>query len=167
VKNRIERLMPMVAGDDFEARYPVFLGDKIRKYDHDFLGWTELKALAGDSEQSRALIADILTDKQSRSLLLAIAATPEEAFKMLNARRQEYGPKVVNGRGWVQGTPALHDVAALLLAEVARPELPPSSTTRPRRVSRRHSGRQRGSWPPRRRGGTAPCSRRSAASGWR
>lgn len=125
VKNRIRRLMMSVAGQDFEVRYPVFLADKMRKYAHDFLGWTELKALAGDTESSRALLADILTDKQSRTLLLVVAAAAEEALKTLNARREEYGPKLVKGKGWVQGTPALHDVAALFLVETAIPDLLP------------------------------------------
>lgn len=129
VKSRVARLvLPAALADDFEARYPVFLADKGRKYDHDFLGWSALKAAAGDTEQSRALFADLLADENSRRVLLAAALPPEKAAEVFGPRWKSYGPTVIPGRGVQQGTPALHDIAAILLAETHVPDLPPRFT---------------------------------------
>lgn len=126
VRSRIERLiLAPVAADDFRARYPVFLADKARKYDHDFFGWTELKGIAGDTEHSRALFADMLAEEKTRTLLLAAALPQADALAAFNARWIAFGPRLEKGKGYVQDTPPLPDFAALLLAQTitrGRPE---------------------------------------------
>jgi len=82
VKNRIERLMPGALAADFAVRYPVFLADVGRKFDHDFLGWSELKAITMDTEASRTLFADMLADENTRSLLLAMVRSQPEAQEL-------------------------------------------------------------------------------------
>lgn len=70
VQIRIEKLLPAARKDDFTARYPVFVADQDRKYDHDLPGWNELKAAAGDTPETRKLFANILAKKERRNVLL-------------------------------------------------------------------------------------------------
>ena len=67
---RVQELLPAARRADFDARYPLFLADKDRKFDHALLGWNELKAAAKDTKESRLLFADILGDEECREMLL-------------------------------------------------------------------------------------------------
>ncbi len=105
-------------------RFDTALGECGLPCRHDFLGWTELKAIAKDTEQSRALFADILADEKSRRLLLGIARPHEEAVTLFRAGWNEFGPKPDPKNGFRQAPPPPFPVlAALLLAETAVPKL--------------------------------------------
>jgi hypothetical protein len=82
VLNRLEKLLPAARKADFDARYPLFLADKDRKFDHDLLGWNELKAAVKDTKESRLLMADILNDEPCRDMLLqALDPTQRTGFE--------------------------------------------------------------------------------------
>jgi hypothetical protein len=82
VQNRLEKLLPAARKADFDARYPLFLADKDRKFDHDLLGWNELKAAVKDTKESRLLMADILNDEPCRDMLLqALDPTQRTGFE--------------------------------------------------------------------------------------
>jgi hypothetical protein len=82
VVNRLEKLLPAARKADFDARYPLFLADTDRMFDHDLLGWNELKAGVKDTKESRRLMADILRDEQCREmLLLAFDPAERKAFE--------------------------------------------------------------------------------------
>ncbi|MEO2089407.1 MAG: hypothetical protein ABGY75_07910 [Gemmataceae bacterium] len=84
VSLRVEKLLPGARKKDFDARAKVFLADNDRKFDHDLLGWSELKKAAGDTPEARMLFADILTDDECREVLLSavsVIRTEQEKFE--------------------------------------------------------------------------------------
>jgi hypothetical protein len=69
VQTRIEKLLPAARTADFAARYPVFLADTARRFDHDLPGWNELKQAAGDTPEARKLFAAVLKTEERRGVL--------------------------------------------------------------------------------------------------
>ncbi len=92
---RVEKLLPAARKEDFDARAQLFLADKERKFEHDLVGWTELKKAAGDTPESRTLFTDILADDECREVLLAAFDTTPEGRKTFEKRWE------VKVRGWL------------------------------------------------------------------
>ena len=88
LRERLDELIPDARKDDLDARAEVFLADKERKFDHDLLGWNELKAAVKDTKESRLLFADILNDEDCRAMLL-LAFDPADAAREQFEQRWE------------------------------------------------------------------------------
>ena len=86
VETRIELLLPTARKDDFIARYPVFLADKDRKYDHDLPGWNELKRAVGDTPESRLLFSEILDSEECRANITSAFGTSTDERKAFESR---------------------------------------------------------------------------------
>jgi len=86
VKERLPAALAVARAADFEARYPLFLADKDGWFEHDFLGWTELKAVVKDTPDSRLLFRDILEDINCRDMLLFAIDPSKEACKKCEQR---------------------------------------------------------------------------------
>jgi hypothetical protein len=94
VLDRVMEVLPAARQADFATRYPFFLADKDRKYDHDLLGWNELRAAVKDTKESRALMADILNDEECREMIRSVFDTSEMGRKLFErrweAKREEW-----------------------------------------------------------------------------
>ncbi len=86
VLDRVTEVLPAARQADFATRYPLFLADKDRKYDHDLPGWNDLKAAVKDTKASRAIMATILGDDECREMLLG-AFDHSDAGRAQFARR--------------------------------------------------------------------------------
>ncbi len=102
VLDRVMEVLPAARQADFATRYPLFLADKDRKYDHDLPGWNELKAAVKDTKESRALMADILNDDECREMILSVFDTSETGRKLFErrwqAKREEWQAECRAGR---------------------------------------------------------------------
>jgi hypothetical protein len=112
---RVERLLPAARKDDFDTRYPVFLQDTDGKYDHSFLGWDELKKAAGDTPEARKLFTAILTDNESRAMLMAALAPSLDERKAFEKRwTTKWMAWLKKGGGGDPNWPVEWNAAALL-----------------------------------------------------
>jgi hypothetical protein len=86
VETRIELLLPASRKDDFIARYPVFLADKDRKYEHNLPGWNELIKATGDTPESRLLFSEILDSEECRANITSAFGTSTVERKAFESR---------------------------------------------------------------------------------
>ena len=126
VARPLHGLLPDARRADFELRYPLFLADTERKYDHDLLGWNDLKAAAGDTKESRLLFADILADEPCRDMLVQALDPSEDGQQRFQrrwkAKRDEWYAEHRAGRqpkgAWPKAGDPIHWVPAALLADL-------------------------------------------------
>ena len=111
VELRLDKLLPAARKADFEACYPVFLADKGGKYDHDFVGWNELKSVTKDTPESRKLFAAILASEESRKSLVAALDKSKEGREKFEKRWEEKYPLLINK----YGRPAIEKAYAVLV----------------------------------------------------
>ncbi len=105
VTKRLSAAVAVARSADFEARYPLFLADKEGKYEHDFLGWTELRAAVKDTKDSRLLFRDILEDINCRDLLLHAMDPSTAARKKFEQRWEDKSAQWERARPLNKGEP--------------------------------------------------------------
>jgi hypothetical protein len=123
VMDQLVVLLPAARKADFDARAALFLADKDRKYDHALPGWTELKAAAKDTKESRSLMTDILNDDECRDMFVAAFDGTEAGRKVFEKRWEKkwYAIRSVthpSGKTGLAPADPIHWMPAALLADL-------------------------------------------------
>jgi hypothetical protein len=117
VRARCRALLPRAAAEDLKARLDTFLADADGQFDHDLPGWSQFRAVAGQTAGARELFVELLGDPTNRALVLAVGGPAGELGALVAARKVELYNWRLSRPGGARRQATAADVTALLFAE--------------------------------------------------